>query len=150
MRDNMKTVLLFALCLIGIQAAYAEPPVHSITIENPHAYPTSATQKNGAVFMTIRNTMPMPDKLIGVYADTITDTAELHTHEMDGDVMRMRQVDEIILLGGETVALEPMGYHIMLMGLKSPLQDDQSFRLTLDFEREDDITIIVPVAMPEH
>ena len=46
----------------------------------------------------------------------------------------MQPVDEIPVLAGETVALEPGGYHIMLLDLAEPLEVGTSITLTLTFE----------------
>jgi len=61
--------------------------------------------------------------------------AELHTMTMDGNVMKMRQVDAIDLPPGQTVTLKPGGYHIMLTGLAQPLTEGQTFPLTLTFAK---------------
>ncbi len=52
----------------------------------------------------------------------------------DMDSMTMQPVDMIELPAGETVALEPGGYHIMLLDLVNPLEVGQSIEVTLTFE----------------
>lgn len=55
--------------------------------------------------------------------------------EMGGsDSMTMRPVDSIELPAGETVKLEPGGYHVMLLELAAPLTAGQTFPVTLTFE----------------
>jgi len=53
---------------------------------------------------------------------------------MDGDVMRMREVQAIDLPKGKTVSLEPGGYHIMLMNLPKPIAAGEVIPLTLTIE----------------
>ena len=48
--------------------------------------------------------------------------------------MRMKRVPFIDLPAGQTVALKPGGFHVMLMGLKEPLPADSHVQLTLLFE----------------
>ena len=49
--------------------------------------------------------------------------------------MEMRPVpDGIEIPANGTVALEPMGYHLMLMDLKRPLQKGETFAGSLTFE----------------
>lgn len=70
---------------------------------------------------------------------------ELHTHEMDGDMARMRQVPEIAVPAGETVELAPRGLHVMLMGVESALREGDTLDLTLIFETAGEVTVQVPV-----
>lgn len=69
---------------------------------------------------------------------------------VSGDTMApsmvMTEVDAIDLPAGEAVALEPGGYHVMLIGLVSPLTAGQEFTLTLTFEQAGDIDVTVVVA----
>ena len=53
--------------------------------------------KNGAAFLTIRNTGPA-DRLLG--AESGVARTELHTHLMQDGVMRMRQVEAIEVPSG--------------------------------------------------
>ena len=138
------TIFFAVLSLVVVLSASADRPDYNIHIEKAYSYATSARQKNGVVFMDIVNRMPMPDRLIAAYSD-IAENVELHTHVMEGNVMKMRQVEHYDIPGGETFSLNPHGAHIMLMGLKSPLEKDQKFRLTLDFENHDDIIVNVTV-----
>jgi periplasmic copper chaperone A len=75
-----------------------------------------------------------------------TGRIELHTHIMDGDVMRMREMEGgIPLPPGETVKLQPGGFHIMLLGLKQGLAAGSRFPLTLTFEKAGSVQVDVPV-----
>ncbi len=51
------------------------------------------------------------------------------------ELMKMQPVDRIVVPTGETVALEPGGYHIMLLDLVDPLEVGASVQLTLVFEK---------------
>jgi copper(I)-binding protein len=89
----------------------------------------------GAVFMTIENYGSTADALVGA-TTTVCSTVELHESVLEGDVMRMRQVEggRIELPVGGVVELRPGGLHIMLIGLQERLVPGDSFVLTLDFE----------------
>jgi copper(I)-binding protein len=52
-----------------------------------------------------------------------------------GGMMTMQPVDRVELPAGETVALEPGGYHIMLLDLAAPLEAGTTVTITLEFER---------------
>src|SRR5690606_10830983 len=75
----------------------------------------------------------------------VAETAELHTHIKDGEVMRMRPVEAIEVPAGGSVTLKPGGDHVMLMSLRAPLKEGETFPLTLIFEhrgsREVDVTV---------
>jgi hypothetical protein len=62
---------------------------------------------------------------------------ELHRMSMQGDVMKMQPVEGIALPAGKTVALEPGGYHIMLLELKQTLKAGDTVPLTLVIETAD-------------
>jgi len=64
---------------------------------------------------------------------------------MDGDVMRMREVDGIDVPPGQRVELKPGGMHIMFMGLKAPLKAGDSFPATLTFQKAGDVKVSVKV-----
>ncbi|WP_411851135.1 copper chaperone PCu(A)C [Stenotrophomonas sp. LGBM10] len=61
---------------------------------------------------------------------------QIHAMRMDGEVMRMHALpDGLPLPSGTSVALQPGGYHLMLMTPKRPLQDGQVVQVRLQFER---------------
>lgn len=62
-----------------------------------------------------------------------------------GDSMTMRPVESIELPAGKTVALEPGGYHIMLLELVEPLEVGQTFEVTLSFQVAGDRTVTAEV-----
>ncbi|HWL82592.1 MAG TPA: copper chaperone PCu(A)C [Roseomonas sp.] len=88
----------------------------------------------GAGFMTLRNTGSTPDRLVSAHAE-IARTVEMHTNVQDGAVMRMRPVEAIEVAPGQEVKLAPGGLHLMLIGLKQPLNKGARVPLTLVFER---------------
>ena len=71
--------------------------------------------------------------------------------QMEGDVMRMREVSAIELPAKSNLQLghaSTDGYHLMLEGLKAPLKDGDSFPLTLRFERAGEKTVQIHVQTP--
>jgi copper(I)-binding protein len=65
--------------------------------------------------------------------------------EMDMGAMVMQQIMALDLPAGETVNLEPGGYHVMLIDLAEPLVEGESFEVTLDFAEAEDLTVDVVV-----
>lgn len=60
--------------------------------------------------------------------------------DMEMDSMKcMKQVSSIELPAGETVNLEPGGFHVMLLDLKEPIEQGETFEVTLSFAKGDDV-----------
>lgn len=110
---------------------------------------TRATLPNAPVaggFLTLTNTGSADDRLISASAPIAAET-QIHEMAMDGDVMRMRQlVDGLVIPAGETVVLEPGGFHLMFMGLNGPIAAGDAVPVTLVFERAGTITVDLPAA----
>ncbi len=87
---------------------------------------------------------PAADRLLAVSAD-IAQSVELHTMRMDGDVMRMRQLDSVDVPAKQSVEFKPGGMHVMLIGLKTPLKVGNSFPMTLRFEKAGSVSVNVRV-----
>jgi len=98
----------------------------------------------GVGYMTIRNTGTTPDRLVAARSAAAGAT-ELHTHIRDGDVMRMRPVQSIELPPGQEVKLQPSGLHLMLVGLKAPLQRGGHVPVTLVFEKAGEVEVRLSV-----
>ena len=65
---------------------------------------------------------------------------------MDG-TMRMQELEAgLPLPGGETVTLQPGGYHVMLLDLAEPLAVGEEIEVTLQFAGAGEMTITAPVA----
>lgn len=121
------------------KAARGKAP--SIGISHAVAHATVPGQPAAAAYLTIENRGKSADKLVAV-ASPVARTAEIHSMSMQGDVMKMREVGEIVLPPAAVVAMKPGdGYHIMLMGLKKPLQAGEQVPLTLTFEKAGKVSV---------
>ena len=87
--------------------------------------------RSGVVYLTITNS-GAPDQLTGASTTVAAKTA-LHQTTNDNGVMKMRPVAAVPVQQGEPLTLGPGGYHIMLEGLKQPLQPGETFPVTLTF-----------------
>jgi copper(I)-binding protein len=132
--------LAFAAGLVFASAALAQTSQPEVT--NAWARATPGKAETGAAYLTIRS--PIADRLVAV-ASPVAKKAELHTMSMSGTVMEMRPVAGIDIPVGQPVTLKPGGEHVMLMGLNHPLQEGQSFPLTLTFEKGGTRTISVSI-----
>lgn len=146
---NRRSLIFAALTLVpalqGLTAWAHDAKVGDLTISHPWARASlSAKVRNGASYLTLHNSGSNTDRLIGA-STHIADRAQLHTHEMKGDVMKMRRVEVVEIPAGGTVEFKPAGFHIMLMGLRTPLRKGRSFPMTLKFEMagEVDVEVII-------
>jgi periplasmic copper chaperone A len=145
MRKFLALVLALTLALVPAHPVLAsDTRFGDIVIQSPWSRATPSGAKNGAVFLSIRNEGAEPDRLIGVDS-AVASTVSLHGYEMNNDIMRMDHVQAIDLPAGAEVMLKPHSFHVMLMGLQRPLIENESFPLTLVFERAGSVTVEVKI-----
>lgn len=132
----MKHLLIVSLLFVSL-AASAE-----IIIKDAWVRTTVAEQKVTGAFMQITS-----DKAVKLVAanSPAAETTEVHEMTMQGDVMKMRQVNEVVIDAGKSVELKPGSYHIMLMNLKKPVQAGSIVNLNLEFLDADGKKQIVKV-----
>ena len=140
-----------ALCGAAIVVAAHGAKVGDIDIRHPYATPSIAGVANGvAYFRSLENTGDVADRLVRASTPAAA-RVELHTMSLDAQgVMRMREVDAIPLAPGAKVTMRPgSGFHLMLMELKAPLAEGDSFPMTLQFERAGSVEVKVVVDRPK-
>lgn len=123
------------------------PAAETIRVQDTWARETPPGVSNGAAYAILTNVGAEKDRLIAARSP-VSETVELHTHLMEGDVIRMREVESIEVDPGKPTLLEPGGDHLMLMGLKQPLGAGDHFPLTLEFDKGGKITVQVEVRHP--
>jgi periplasmic copper chaperone A len=116
--------------------------VGDLVIESPWA--RESVTRTGAAYLTVRNDGDQDDRLIGVASD-VADKAQLHSSVMQDGVMRMRAVEAVEVPAHGSAVLEPGGLHVMLVGLKAPLEEGGSFALTLTFEDAGEVEVMTTI-----
>ena len=138
----------FVAALFVVTPAFAHNGVihlGAINISLPFTRATLPNAPVGGGFMTIENEGPEADRLISASSPVAADV-QIHEMAMQGDVMKMRHLSEgLELPGGETVTLEPGGYHLMFMGLKQAFVEGETVPVTLVFEKAGSVEISLPV-----
>ena len=96
---------------------------------------TIGSMPSSAAYLSITNQGAMADRLLAVES-SLAHKTELHTMDVTNGVMKMRQIDDgIAIPSGKTIQLAPGGFHVMLIGLKAPLNADENYQVTLVFEK---------------
>ena len=131
-------VLALAIGCIGL----AEAQSSAIEIVSPWARATSGSV--GGAFMTIVNKGSSDDSLTGA-TSPVAATAALHQTRTENGVAEMIPIPVLVIPAGGKVTLAPGSYHLMLMDLKAPLKQGESFPLTLTFEKAGTIAVKVRI-----
>lgn len=123
---------------------FALPIKADIFVKNAFVITSTPMAKSGAIFMTIDNNGNYDDQLLSVVTD-ISKISQLHTHKMEGDIMKMVHVHEGLKIGAQSqTKLERGGSHVMLMGISKVLKVNELFYLSLKFKNAGIIKIQVP------
>ena len=129
---------VFAAAVVGLLALPAQATdvmAGALKISAPWARATPNGAAVGGAYMTITNTGSSPDHLIGG-STAVAKSFEVHEMKMDNGIMKMRPVaGGIEIKPGQTVTLEPSGYHVMMVGLTQQLKQGDHFKATLDFAK---------------
>ena len=130
---------------IAVVAQAHDYKLGALRIAHPWTRATPATAPSGGGYLIITNTGDTADRLIAARSPT-AGKVEIHEMKMDGNVMRMRELENgIDIPPGATVELKPGGYHIMFMGLKAPFEKDTRVPATLVFEKAGSIDVELSV-----
>ncbi|MGA9763385.1 MAG: copper chaperone PCu(A)C [Rhodomicrobium sp.] len=134
--------LMFAACAAQAQ----EYKLGDLTIEHPWARPTAGPNMLGAAYMTVKNNGKEADTLKSASSPD-AGMAMIHQNiQGENGVMEMRMVEGgLTIPAGGTVALQPGGYHIMLMGLKHNLEEGHSIPMKLDFAHAGAVDVEVKI-----
>ncbi len=129
-------VIRLSLVLLPIVALLAGCDASPAEVEVSRAWARAAAagQETGGVFLTIRNRGGSSDRLVGG-SSPAAQSVEIHTMSMDGAVMRMRRQQAVDIPAGTSVELAPGGTHLMLVGLKAPLNQGKTIPVSLAFEK---------------
>lgn len=123
---------LIAVLLVSFgSSSYAAGNTGGVEVSEAWARATAPGQDAGSVDMTI--TSKRSASLLGA-SSPASHAVQLHSMAMEGGMMKMREVKAIELPAGKQVNLLKSGYHLMLIGLKAPLQKGEMVPLTLSIK----------------
>ena len=128
-------------------ATLAEPAgdtvykVGALVIEAPWTRATPGGARVGGAYLKITNTGTQSDRLVGGSLPIAT-AVEVHQMSMSEGVMKMRKLEAgLEIKPGQTVELKPGSYHLMFTGLSQALQQGQTVKGTLQFEKAGSVEV---------
>ena len=133
-------MLTAMLCLAQVALA------SDITVTNATARASlTSTATTGAVYFSIANNGTSDDRLLSISTPAAS-SAMIHETTIVNDVMKMRMVEGgMVIVAGATVEMTTGGTHVMLTGLKAPLQKDGTVEMELLFEKAGKVNVVVPI-----
>jgi copper(I)-binding protein len=137
---NWIASLAFAAVAVA-QAQTAAP----LAVEGAWARAALQGQPTSAGYMTL--TAKEPLTLLGA-SSPAAGSVELHEMKLDGDVMRMRAIDQLALPVGKAVELRPGGLHFMLMDLKAQFKPGLAVPLALRLKDARGVERTLQVSLP--
>ena len=142
----MKTLLPALIALLCATPALACDVTRVDGIEIEHAWSRASigTDRPGVVYLTIRNTGAAEDVLTGITTPA-ADMPMLHETVVTDGIASMPHVASVPVPAGGTIALEPGGFHAMLMGLTQVLEKGATFPVTLTFRDAGAVTVDVEI-----
>lgn len=112
-----------------------------VTVTHPWSRPTPPGVSMGVGYMAISNNGESAITLVGVSTPK-AESVTIHESVSSEGMMSMRPLpDGLKIPAGETVLLEPHGYHLMLEGLEGAVARDEKIPMTLDFDNADSMEI---------
>ena len=144
----MKLILLLTTLLIfplysnahKFEAKYA-------IIDHPWLRIAGEQSITAAGYFELTNKLNEPIIFIGAKADFATIT-EIHEMKMENGVAKMRPINKgLTIEKGKTVALKPMGLHLMFMGINQTLKKGEMMEVELIFENLPSVIVKLKVDM---
>jgi copper(I)-binding protein len=142
-------IAAFAI-LVATPAIAAEPHEHAtkagdLEIIHPWSRATPGGARVAGGYLDVVHHGGKADRLISATAD-VAEKVEIHESTMKDGVMGMRHLmNGIELTPGVTIALKPGSYHLMLMNLKRPLKEGETFAGTLTFRDAGTVDVVFSV-----
>lgn len=130
--------------LIGLCAVFCAQAMADIQVSEAWARETIPGTSSSALFATLTNGNRNGAALVAVTVQGV-DKAELHTSSEAGGMMRMRRVERIEIGAGESLALAPGGFHVMLFRLAEPLRAGARLQAQFEFSNGEKVSAEVEV-----
>lgn len=107
------------------------------------AYARESDGEEAAVYLTIAD-FGGADRLAGATSEA-ADAVQIHENRVEGATASMHPLDGMDIPAGGNVELKPGGLHLMMLGLREPLEPGNTVNITLEFQVAGMLALEVPV-----
>lgn len=143
-RVRRNTLLLTLATSAFLSSTFAMADTYAIDnliVDKVYTFATPPGAQSAGGYLTITNTGPEDDTLIGG-TSSFSNVTQVHEMKMVEDVMKMRHLPNgLSIPAGATVELVPGGFHMMFMQLTQSLKDGESFGGTLKFSKAGELPV---------
>ena len=117
------------------------PSSGTIEFDNPWIRMVPSVSPNSAAYVSISNGTEDAVTLTGI-SSQVADRIEIHNVEVDAaGTMSMFAINELMIEPDSTTMLEPSGAHIMIYGLKEPLNEGEMVTMLMSFDNQPPIPV---------
>lgn len=148
MKSPILTFAAAAVLAVSTPSFAAGSAADNVTAGDPYVRLAPPGQMVTGAFLVLKNNDDKDHKVVKAESSA-SKVSELHTHTMDGGMMKMRQVKEIEIKAKGETALKPGGLHIMLIDLKQPLKEGENVAISVTFEDGSSKKIDAQVRKPQ-
>ena len=138
-------VAFISICLLSSLFFLQEDVQAEVQVEGAWMRLLPPMSKVTAAYMTLIS--DQEDRLVSV-SSNIAEVVEIHQSKMEDGVMSMQKESCLYLPKDEPVELKPQSYHLMVMGLQSPLNEGENHQFTLEFEQAGKMLVHITVRNP--
>ena len=121
----------------------------NVIVTNAYIRETIPGSTVSSMYMTINNNSDKSVTLIGA-SSKISPSIEIHEHTMSDGMMKMGQVQSIVIKAKSKVVLQPSGFHLMIFNVNTPLKDKQTAQVILHFKVQEPIQVLAPIVSIKH
>jgi len=143
-RSVFLSIIFMATSHVAIAYDHKSYDEQAMMIHHAWARALPPVVPNGAAYLQLHNMGTESDELMSVSASIAKHTM-LHESYFEDSKVAMRHISSLVINAGKRVEFKPGGFHIMLMGLKEPLNEGTSFELILNFKKAGAIKTTVKV-----
>ncbi|WIO74070.1 copper chaperone PCu(A)C [Porticoccaceae bacterium LTM1] len=140
------SVVLVGLLCAQLTGCFTDDSA-KLEVVDPYVRAIPSGRTVTAAFFTLDNKSDQTCHLVAATADNV-ERAELHNHILEDGLMKMREVDKVVVPAGEQTIFKPGGLHIMLYGVSRNMSHGDKIQLTLEFEDCDNLAVDAEVRHP--
>lgn len=129
---KIRSLMFIFMTLAMFSPAWAQDKNEDLAVHNAWVRWQPPSRPNSSAFMTIENKSKRDISVISVSSKVI-EHIELHAMERENGIMKMRQINRIVIPANSGVELKPGGLHLMLFGIQKPLEAGEKLPMTLNF-----------------